>query len=134
MSGPVSLETWIYGQMHADTGAGGVSTLVGDRIYTDEAPQNSAYPMVLISAQSPAMDIVTLGPHRGAIDALYWVRVVGKGASKAALDTIYARIDYLLQDAGGFNREAQVGTPPFTTDGVRYVQLGGLYRAFVAVP
>lgn len=140
MSEIVGLETWYYGILHADTGVGGVSTLVGDRIYVDEAPQGSAYPMVLVSAQAPGIDVVSIGPHRVMVNTLYWIRVVGKGASKAALVTIYSRMDTLLQAAGGVtatlrvlmvNREQQPPLPPVTTDGVRYVQLGGVYRAYV---
>jgi hypothetical protein len=143
MSEIVGLETWYYGILHADTGAGGVSTLVGDRIYTDEAPAGSAYPFVLISAQSNGIDVVSIGPHRVMVNTLYWIRVVGKGASKAALGPTYARIDTLLQAAGGVtstirvlmvNREQQPAIPPATVDGVRYVQLGGLYRAYVQAP
>jgi hypothetical protein len=143
MSEIVNLEEWLYGVLHADNGVGGVSTLVGDRIYTDEAPASSAYPMVLISAQAPGIDVVSIGPHRVMVATLYWIRVLGKGASKKALATIADRIDVLLQASGGVtasirvlmvNREQLLGTPPITTDGVRYVQLGGLYRAYVQAP
>jgi hypothetical protein len=77
------------------------------------------------------------------VATLYWIRVLGKGASKKALATIADRIDVLLQASGGVtasirvlmvNREQLLGTPPITTDGVRYVQLGGLYRAYVQAP
>ena len=143
MSEVVGLEEWIFGLLHGDTGAGGVDTLVGGRIYSDEAPSGSAYPLVLISAQSNAMDVVSIGPHRVMVNTLYWIRVVGKGASKKALQTICDRLDVLLQASGGVsstirvlmvNREAQIGTPPATVDGVRYSQLGGLYRCYVQAP
>lgn len=139
----VGLEEWIYGILHADNGVGGVDTLVAGRIYTDEAPQGSVYPHVLISAQSPGIDVVSIGPHRVMVNALYWVRVVGKGASKKALVPIADRIDSLLQAAGGVtasvrvlmvNREQLPAIPPATVDGVRYSQLGGVYRAYVQAP
>jgi hypothetical protein len=140
MSDIVTIETWIAGTLIADAGTGGVNTLVAGRIYTDEAPPGSYYPLVLISAQSSALDIVTFGPTRKAVNALYWVRVVGKGASKAALVTIADRIEVILQGARPTatsprtDRRSQIATPPFTTDGVRYVQLGGVYEIYVAVP
>jgi hypothetical protein len=139
----VGLEEWIFGLLHADAGGGGVDTLVAGRIYADEAPAGSVYPFVLISSQSNPSDVVSIGPHRVMVDCLYFVRVVGKGASKKALQTIYDRVDVLLQAAGGLtasvrvlmvNREAQIATPPVTTDGIRYSQLGGLYRAYVQAP
>jgi hypothetical protein len=143
MSEIVGLEDWIYGILHADNGAGGVDTLVAGRIFADEAPQGAVYPYVLFSAQSNAEDVVSLGPHRVMVATLYWIRVVGQGASKRALGTIYDRLDGLLQAAGGVtalvrvlmvNREAQIATPPATVNGVRYSQLGGLYRAYVQAP
>lgn len=143
MSEIVGLEEWLYGLLHADTGAGGVDTLVAGRIYVDEAPSGSTYPFVLISGQS-ALDVVSIGPHRVMVDCLYWIRVIGQGASKKALQTIYDRMDGLLQAAGGVtanirvlmvNREQPIaGVPPATVNGVRYSQLGGSYRAYVQAP
>jgi len=143
MSEIVGIEEWLSDTLLADTGAGGVATLVANRVYIDEAPQTSVYPLVLISAQAPGIDVVSVGPHRVMVNTLYWVRVVGKGASKKALQATYDRIDTLLQAAGGLtsyirvlmvNREQQPAVPPATVNGVRYVQLGGLYRAFVQAP
>ena len=140
MSELVSLETWLYGKLHADTSAGGVDTLVSGRIYADEAPAGSAYPLVLLSAQAPGIDVVSIGPHRVMVNTLYWIRVVGKGASKAALVPTFKRIDVLLQASGGttsglrilmVNREQTLVLPPATVDGVRYSQLGGLFRAYI---
>ena len=140
MSEIVGLEEWLYGLIHADNGAGGVDTLVSGRIYVDEAPAGSVYPFVLISGQS-ALDVVSIGPHRVMVDTLYWIRVIGQGASKKALQAIYDRLDGLLQAAGGttsairvlmVNREQPIaGIPPATVNGVRYTQLGGSYRAYV---
>ena len=140
MSEIVDLETWYYATLHADNGAGGVDTLVAGRIFTDEAPAGAAYPMVVLSAQAPGIDVVSIGPYRVMVNTLYWIRVVGKGASKKALEPIADRIDLLLQAAGGtsgsfrvlmVNREQQPALPPATVDGIRYVQLGGLYRAYI---
>ena len=143
MSEVLGLETWLYGLLNGDTGTGGVSTLVAGRIYTDEAPSGSVYPLVLLSAQSPGIDVVSIGPHRVIVNTLYWVRVVGKGASKVALEAIFDRIDVLLQAAGGVttkvrvlmvNREQTLLLPPATVDGVRYVQLGALWRCYLQAP
>lgn len=139
----MGLEEFYYGLLHADTGVGGVDTLVSGRIFTDEAPQGAVYPFVLISAQAPGIDVVSIGPHRVMVNTLYWIRVVGKGASKKALQATADRIDALLQAAGGVtasirvlmvNREQIPAIPPATVDGVRYSQLGGLYRAYVQAP
>jgi hypothetical protein len=143
MSEIVGLEQWLYETLLADNGASGVATLVANRIFVDEAPQGAVYPFVLISAQADGRDVVSIGPHRVMVDCLYWIRVVGQGASKKALQTIYSRLDSLLQAAGGVtsyirilmvNRESQPAIPPATVNGLRYVQLGGVYRAYVQAP
>lgn len=145
MSEIVGLEDFYFDTLLADSGVGGVATLVANRIYVDEAPQGVAitYPFVLISAQAPGIDVVSLGPHRVLVNTLYWIRVVGKGASKKALQAIADRIDTLLQAAGGVtasirvlmvNREQLPAIPPATVNGTRYVQLGGVYRAYVQAP
>jgi hypothetical protein len=83
---------------------------------------------------------VTFGPTRKAVTALYWCRAVGKGASKLALVTIADRMDALLQGATvnasspKVDRESQPAIPPATVDGVRYVQLGAVWRIYVAAP
>jgi hypothetical protein len=145
MSEVIGLEDFYYDTLHADTGVGGVDTLVSGRIYTDEAPAGVTvtYPFVLISAQADPVDVVANGPHLIMVNTLYWIRVVGKGASKKALEPIYDRIHALLQAAGGVTasirvlmvlRELQPPLPPVTVNGQRYVQLGGVYRAFVQAP
>ena len=143
MSEIVGIEQWLQETLLADSGVGGVATLVANRIYADEAPQGAVYPFVLISAQAPGIDVVSVGPHRVMVNTLYWIRVVGNTASKKALQATYDRLDTLLQAAGGLtsylrvlmvNREQQLATPPATVNGVRYSQLGGLYRAFVQAP
>ena len=143
MSEIVGIEQWLYETLLADSGAGGVAALVANRIFVDEAPQGAVYPFVLISAQADGQDVVSIGPHRVMVSTLYWVRVVGQGASKKALQATYDRVDLLLQAAGGLtsyvrvlmvNRESQPAIPPATVNGQRYVQLGGVYRAYVQAP
>lgn len=142
MSEVIGLEDFYFDTLATDTGAGGVNTLVAGRIYVDEAPTGSAvtYPFVLISAQADASDVVSLGPHRVLVNTLYWIRVIGKGASKKTLQAIADRIDFLLQAAGGVtaairvlmvNREFSPALPPATVNGQRYVQLGAIWRAYV---
>ena len=142
MSEVIGLEDFYFDTLAGDTGAGGVNTLVAGRIYVDEAPAGVTvtYPFVLISAQADATDVVSNGPHLVMVNTLYWIRVMGKGASKKALQAIYDRIHVLLQAAGGSTaairvlmvlREFSPALPPATVNGQRYTQLGGIYRAYV---
>lgn len=41
----------ILANLQADTGAGGVSTLTGGRIYPDLAPEGASYPVVAVSVR-----------------------------------------------------------------------------------
>lgn len=89
---------WIYDQLAADTGAGGVSTLTGARIYRDRAPQGAAAPAVTVTLVSH-VDESTVGGRRVFAMTLVDVRVVGDG--DAYQNTIAARADAVLQNAGG---------------------------------
>jgi Ca2+-binding RTX toxin-like protein len=53
-------------------GGGGVDTLVAGRIYADEAASGSAYPLVLISAQANAIDVVHV-----LWDGIEWLGFLG---------------------------------------------------------
>lgn len=89
---------WIYDTLVADSGVGGVNTLVGGRIYRDRVPQSAALPAVTISLVSH-VDTNTLGGLRVFANTLVDVRVVGDGTSYQ--NTIAARIDTVLQNARG---------------------------------
>lgn len=99
---------WIYDQLVADAGAGGVATLLSGRIYRDRVPQTVALPAATVTLVSH-VDENTLGGNRVFAVTLVDVRVVGDGT--AYQNTIAARADTVLQNAGG------------TRNGVRVVEL-----------
>jgi hypothetical protein len=57
------IESWIYSLLIGDTGAGGVATLVNNRVYPYQATQKAAYPLVLYSLQAGS-DVQGLGTNR----------------------------------------------------------------------
>jgi hypothetical protein len=87
------VEQWMYTTLAADTT---VSSIVGTRIYADEAPQQAAYPMVLF-AHIGNVDIIRTGGNGRMAKVIYLVRAVGLGSSTAGnLKTVADRFDPLL--------------------------------------
>jgi len=89
---------WVYDQLAADTGAGGVATLCGGRIYRDLVPQAAALPAVTVTLVSH-VDTNTMGGLRVFANTLVDVRVVGEGTGYQ--NAVAARADAVLQDARG---------------------------------
>lgn len=89
---------WVYDTLKADTGAGGVSTLLGGRIYRDRVPQDAALPAATITLVSH-VDDVTIGGLRAYAVTLVDVRVVGAGRSYQ--NDAAARADVVLDQAAG---------------------------------
>ena len=89
---------WVYDTLVADSGAGGVSTLVGGRIYRDRVPQAASLPAVTVTLVSH-VDTNTIGGRRVFAETLVDVRVVGDGT--AYQNTVAARVDTVLQNAAG---------------------------------
>ena len=88
----------VFDILAADTGAGGVSTLVGGRIYRDRVPQSAALPAVTVTLVS-ATDTNTMTGRRVAQSVLVDVRVVTSGT--AYPNAIADRVDAVLQNTGG---------------------------------
>lgn len=96
---------WIYDQLVADSGAGGVNTLTGGRIYRDRVPQAALLPAVTITLVSH-VDESTVGGVRVFAVTLTDVRVVGDGTGYQ--NAIAARVDAVLQNAGGTRNSVRV--------------------------
>ncbi len=134
-------EKWLYSVLSGDTGAGGVNTLVGGRIYAYLAPERSAYPLVIFSHQGD-YDVMGVGTARILASTLYQVKAVGRGSAVGmnAIKTIADRIDTLLQGASGSVtdgvilscvREQQISYVEQAESEV-YMHLGGIYRIQVS--
>lgn len=89
---------YIFDQLVADAGAGGVNTLLSGRIYRDVVPQTAALPAATISLISH-VDEGTRGGFRIFARTVIDVRVVGDGT--AYQNTVAARVDAVLQNAIG---------------------------------
>jgi len=98
---------FVYATLAADTGTGGVSALLGARIYSQRAPQSVTLPCCVIQMVS-AVPTNTIGGRRVFKDVLVDVHLIADGASMDALTTIADRVDQVLQNAGGASGSATV--------------------------
>lgn len=89
---------WIYDQLVADAGVGGVNTLLSGRIYRDRVPQSALLPAATVTLVSH-VDENTIGGRRVFAVTLTDVRIVGDGASYQ--NAAAARVDTVLQNAAG---------------------------------
>lgn len=85
----------VVATLQADTGAGGVATLTGGRIYRDRVPAAAALPAATVTLVS-ATDATTLGGLRVLATVLLDVRVVGAGSSYGPINPIAERVDAVL--------------------------------------
>lgn len=87
------VEQWMYGVLAADAT---VASICGTRIYAEEAPQGSAFPLVLF-AHIGNTDVVRAYGNGRLSKVIYIVRAVGLGSStQGALKTVADRFDPLL--------------------------------------
>lgn len=125
---------WVYDQLVADAGAGGVNTLLGGRIYRDRVPQAAALPAATVTLVSH-VDENTAGGSRVFAVTLVDVRVVADGT--AYQNTVAARVDAVLQNAAGTRNSVRVvelrrdGVQAFVEDdaGKSYAHVIQTYRS-----
>lgn len=132
-------DRWLFDVLTADPDLAALITDPGDdgpRVFSEVAPASAAYPFVVFAHQA-STDVAGVGPYRIGTEATYVVKAVGEGQSYAPLRPVAARIDALLQGAGGAvidgevwaaQRTAPVRYPEITPNGDQYRHLGGLYR------
>lgn len=128
------IDQWLYERLSGDATLAG---MVGGRIYSYLAPQDTAFPFVLFNYQT-GEDIWGVGPARFLVSALYQIKVVSTGPSFLPLKAIADRLDTLLQGTSGAvangtvyscMRERALAYVE-VSDGVQYRHLGGLWRIY----
>lgn len=133
MSDLTRVDEWILTKLRDDPQVGGV---IGQRVYSDAAPQGAAMPMVLFAFLGGSDKTQTF--LRRFTNAIYLVRAVAQSSSYAAVEPISDRIDEILNvpTQGAFVRGVLITNvlreqPHQRKDlenGVPYVYLGGFYR------
>lgn len=124
-------DAWLFGTLNADP-------LLAGKVHDALAPQDSVPPYVVFQQQS-GTDVLTANRSRVMANLLYVVRVIGQGASFAALKALAQRVDALLQRASGSNADGTVLSShreepmkrAYTEQGVAYREVVLTYRLFV---
>lgn len=98
---------FVFATLKADTGAGGVSTLLGGRIYSRRVPASAPLPAAVVTLAA-AVPTNTLGGVRVFKTTLVDVHLICDGADIAPLVPIADRADAILQGAGGLQDGADV--------------------------
>lgn len=96
----------------ADSGPGGVNTLVGGtptkpgRIYHDQIPQDAALPGITVGLVA-APDLATIGGAHVLANVQVDVRVIGAGINYGPIVPIARRVNVVLDGAGGTTAETR---------------------------
>lgn len=131
-------DAWIYATLTADTGAGGVSTLVGGRIHNEDVPEGSAYPVVRYQQLATTAEN-GLGAQYIASDLLYLIEVIGQTGDYDELAPAARRIYTLFHDkeaaiSGGYvlaSVRERMTRRAETPSGIPYRRLGHVFRVAV---
>jgi hypothetical protein len=86
----------------ADTGAGGVNTLLGGRIYRDQVPQPAILPALIIDAVR-WVPLNTMSGTRVAAACYLSVHLIADGTDYAAINTVAARANVVVHGSSGSN-------------------------------
>lgn len=92
--------TLVWNRLTADSGAGGVNTLLGGRIYQDQIPQAAALPAATVGLVA-APDSNTLGGVHVSATVDVDVRVVASGTSYGPIVAIARRVNVVLAEFTG---------------------------------
>lgn len=113
-----------------------LNTAVSGRIYSEEAPQGAAVPMVTFAHLGGSTRVRTLNGHM--LTSLYMVRAITEGSSFDAIAPIADRIDAVMTVPsqgtvvdGVRITKVRIDQPHQRKDaseGVPVVYLGGIYR------
>ena len=90
----------VWSALAADTGAGGVSTLLGGRLYREKVPQAAALPALFVGAVR-WVPTNTRSGRRVAVQAYLDVHLVGDGNDYGAINPAAFRADAVVHGLAG---------------------------------
>lgn len=92
---------WVYDTLAADTGAGGVHTLLSGRIYRDQVPRTVQTWPALVASLVSAVSTNTTGGRRVFETVAVDIHFITQGGDFTAINAAADRADTVLQNAGG---------------------------------
>lgn len=93
----LTADRWLYEMLTTDST---LATVLGGRVFADVAPEDTAYPLAVISAVS-SVPVVNLSAERVMDNELWQVQLITDQADYAALETAAERIRAILHRASG---------------------------------
>lgn len=130
----VRINRWIYSTLSGDAT---VNAAVDGRIYSDEAPQGAAVPMVVFAYLGGAERLQPFGGGRFTT-SLYLIRAIAGGGSLESAATVADRIDTLMTVPSGgtivdgvrvtYCWREQPHQRKDSENGKPVIYLGGFYR------
>lgn len=132
-------DRFLFGVLSVDPTIQG---LVGDRVFTEDAPPGAAFPYIIIKLQASQSDSYAMGNIRVLATADFIVEAVGQGQTPdfIALEPIASQIDVLLQAQAGSNVGGTIAQcvrlrpwryREIDDEGRHYAHLGGVYRLII---
>jgi hypothetical protein len=111
--------------------------MVGDRIYSEIAPQGVACPYLVFTHRT-GRDTKAVNKKRLLTQANYVIKVVSSGQTYSGITEIAERMDTILEQARPvvdgqrviFTREQPIGYAE-TSNGMLFRHLGGLYQVTI---
>lgn len=134
MSGTLAADTWMYGVLSADAT---MQSLVGDRIYIDEAEPEAAAPFVVIGFVDER-ETANAEAEIVMMQELWLVRAVAEGRDYGPCAPIIERVMQLLHKQQGSTAAGIVvgckgeNRVRYATveDGIDYRQIGRYFRIY----
>jgi primosomal replication protein N len=129
-----AIETALLDILGNDTVLAG---MVGDRIYSEVAPQGVACPYIVFTHRT-GRDTKAVNKKRLLTQANYVIKVVSSGQTYSGITEIAEQMDTILEQARPvvdgqrviFTREQPIGYAE-TSNGMLFRHLGGLYQVTI---
>ncbi len=135
----LGIDAWIVDTL---TGDATITGLVGDRVYSEEAPAGALFPYIVVRTLD-TRDVTSATADRIMVTELRVIEAITEGQSYAPLKAIVERVDVLFHqrpDTGSQTAGSSAGVTIFasyrdrqlklaeTSDGRHYRRLGGIFR------
>ena len=118
----------------ADTGTGGLVSLVSTRVWENAASTKTAFPCIIFSENSSEDVVVDGGSQRLLTNCVYLIRAcgIGEGFGSSSVDAIAAKLDDILNGASADTIMHCNRIRPFQRQydikGITYYERGGYYQ------
>lgn len=93
----LNADRWLVSTLKAD---GVISVAIGSRVYQDQAPEDTAYPLILVNFVS-GEPVQNIGADPVMDSELWRVRIVDRDPSYTGVETIADQVRNVLHKAAG---------------------------------